>query len=163
MVWYTVSMGICVNCGKELVSSGRGRPQSRFCSQKCKDRITAQEKRAVKVAERGERRCPICDNVIPDTVTLKAVCCSRECGVTYQNRRRAKEKLERIRALDLKCERCGEPIPVMEKGKNRTKFCSWECKHAAMGARWRAKSPGYMRGYNYNLTEDQYANMLAAQ
>lgn len=42
-------------------------------------------------------------------------------------------------------------------------FCSPECKHLTQSARWRAKSPGYMRQYLYGITTDQYDALLAAQ
>jgi predicted nucleic acid-binding Zn ribbon protein len=153
-------MKTCEGCGAGLVYNGRGRPPSRFCSRKCKDAVKHQEKRAAKVAELGERKCPVCGNVIPDTVTLKAVCCSRECGIAHQNRIRAERKIKKFEARNPLCERCGLPIP---SGVGRTKFCSWECKHAAMGARYRASHPRPQLVYNYGITEDQYQAMLEDQ
>jgi len=150
----------CEACGTELIYNGRGRPPTRFCSPKCKDKIKHQEKRAAKVAEAGERRCPVCENVIPDTVTLKAVCCSRACWITYQNRIKAERKRKEFENRNPLCERCGLPIPA---GVGRTKFCSWECKHAAMGARYRTRHPSSLRMYNYGITEEQYQAMLEAQ
>ncbi len=102
-----------------MIYNGKGRPPSRFCSRKCKDKIKHEEKRAAKVAEIGERRCPVCENVIPDTVTLKAVCCSRECGITHQNRIKAGRKIKEFEDRNPLCERCGLPIPA---GVSRTKL-----------------------------------------
>lgn len=150
----------CEGCGAELIYNGRGRPPSRFCSRKCKDKIKHQEKRAAKVAAVGERRCPVCDNIIPDTVTLKAVCCSRACGVTYQNRIKAERKRKAFEDRNPLCEQCGLPIPA---GVGRTKFCSWECKHAAMGARYRQRRPRSQIEYVYGITHDQYQAMLEDQ
>src|SRR6266498_358695 len=153
-------MKSCEGCGTELIYNGKGRPPSRFCSRKCKDKIKHEEKRAAKVAEIGERRCPVCENIIPDTVTLKAVCCSRECGITHQNRIKAGRKIKEFEDRNPLCERCGLPIPA---GVSRTKFCSWECKHAAMGERYRKRNPGALRLYNYGVTEDHYQATLKAQ
>jgi hypothetical protein len=122
--------------------------------------MTAKEKRDRKVAERGERRCPVCEAAISDTVTLKAVCCSRACGVTHQNRLRAQRKREEFEAANPLCERCGLPIPA---GVGRTKFCSWKCKHAEMGARQRKRYPHYMRQYVHGVSPEQYAGMLDQQ
>jgi hypothetical protein len=154
-------MRTCEQCTEEIVYSGNGRPPTRFCSRKCKDAARHLERRAAKLAEAGERRCPVCDSVLPDTVTLKAVCCSRECGITHQNRIRAAAKLERLRELDRKCERCGESIPAERHGA--TKFCTTKCKQLAHAAVWRAKSPGYMRQYVYGITAEQFAKMLEDQ
>jgi len=151
----------CQECRNELVYSGRGRPPTQFCSRKCKDASRHKTRRAAAVDEKGERRCPVCESVIPDTVTLKAVCCSRTCGVTYQNRVRAEKKLARIKAEARRCIRCDDPIDPYRHGA--TKFCSTECKKLEMGARWRAKSPGYMRQYMYGLSEEMFQELLTAQ
>jgi len=153
-------MANCEACGTELIYNGKGRPPSRFCSRKCKDKIKHQEKRAAKVAELGERRCPVCGNVIPDTVTLKAVCCSRACGITYQNRIKAERKRREFEDRNPLCERCGLPIPA---GVGRRTYCSVECKRAAMGARYRQRHPSSLRRYNYGISEDQYQAMLKDQ
>lgn len=154
-------MRTCENCHQEIVYSGKGRPPTRFCSRKCKDAARHTERRAAAVEQRGERRCPVCDTVIPDTVTLKAVCCSRECGITHQNRVRAQRRLEGIRAEGRTCERCEAPIPADRHGA--TKYCSILCKRRAHSAVWRERSPGYMRQYLYGLTPEQYAEMLEEQ
>jgi hypothetical protein len=103
----------------------------------------------------------VCDAVIPSTVTLKARCCSRECGITYQNRKRTVEKIVRIAAERRMCEACGEPIPPERHGA--VKFCSWECKHRTHNAYYRERYRGRIRETLYGLTEDQYNDLLRAQ
>lgn len=102
----------------------------------------------------------MCDTIIPDTVTLKAVCCSRECGITHQNRVRAERKRKEFEDRNPLCEDCGLPIP---SGAGRVKFCSWECKHRTMSARWRERNPDYNRQRLYGLTPERYEELLEEQ
>lgn len=134
-----------------------------WCSRKCKDAARHRERRARAVAEAGERRCLVCHAVIPETVTLKAKCCSRECGVIYQNRKKAEARLATWSAEGRRCQRCGKAIPVPEHGKRRTIYCSAECKKQEMDARWRLRSPHYMRQYIYGLSQERFEAMLAEQ
>ena len=151
----------CENCGTELIYKGAGRRPTRFCSGKCKDKIKGQERRAAAVAKVGERRCRVCSNVIPDTVTLKAVCCSRACGVTYQNRRRDAVKKAQTLADRKPCEHCRGPIP--EGRTAQAIYCSWRCKHNSISESQRKTTPGYMRQYVYGVPPQQYAGMLDEQ
>jgi Recombination endonuclease VII len=103
----------------------------------------------------------VCSNTIPDTVTLKAVCCSPACGVTYQNRVRAQAKREQVIVDRKPCEHCQGPIPDSRRADSI--YCSWRCKHNAISQEQRRTSPGYMRRYNYGMTETQYLRMLEQQ
>jgi hypothetical protein len=160
-VRYSVLMRTCDHCKTELIYTGKGRPPTRFCSRKCKDAVKHLERRAAAVVARGERRCRVCANIIPDTVTLKAACCSRACGVTYQNQVRADAKRAVVLAERKPCEYCQGPIPETRRGGSI--YCSWRCKHNAVGAEQRKTSPGYMRQYMYGVTEAQYVEMLEQQ
>jgi predicted nucleic acid-binding Zn ribbon protein len=112
-------------------------------------------------AETGERRCPVCGNVIPDTVTLRAICCSRECGVTHQNRKRAEAKRAKVLADRKPCPECGGPLP--ETHSAHWTYCSTACKKKVNGRTWRAKSPEYMRKYLYGMAEGDFQAMLERQ
>jgi len=46
---------------------------------------------------------------------------------------------------------------------HRRKYCSPQCKSRALAVRWRAKAPGYMREYNYGLSDERYQALLASQ
>lgn len=151
----------CGNCDEEIVYSGKGRPPSLFCSRKCKDAVRYKERRAGLLAERSERRCPVCDSVIPKSVTLKAVCCSPKCGTTYSNRVRAQRRRAEVSAEKRVCQRCGDPIPVDRHGA--TKYCSTLCKQRAHSAKWRERSPHYMRQYLYGLTPEDFERLLEQQ
>lgn len=156
-------MKTCQQCGKDLVYSGKGRPSTRFCSQACKEAVQWRHLRAEALAERGERRCPICDTVIPEEVTLKAICCSRKCGDTYQNRKRAEAKRAKVRANRKPCEGCGGPIP--DEKHAHAKCCSDACTKRAYRNKHR-KSGGraaYMCKYLYGITEQQYADLMEKQ
>ena len=153
----------CQQCGEPITYSGRGRPPSRFCSRKCKDASRHQLRRAAAVAEAGERKCLTCGAVIPDWVTLRAKCCSRKCDVAWQNAKRAAARREEWAAEDLRCQGCGEPIPVPESGPRRTRYCSDRCKRRVQAAVWRARSPHYMREYLYGLSQERFESMLAEQ
>jgi len=94
-------------------------------------------------------------------MNLRAVTCSRECGVIHQNRVKQERKNAIKIATRKPCERCGGSIPEAPNGG--AKFCSPDCKKKTQDARWREKSPGYMREYLYGLTPDQFAAMLSDQ
>jgi hypothetical protein len=151
----------CQECGNDLVYSGRGRPPTQYCSRKCKDAVRGRARREAALANCGERRCYICDAVIPESVTLKARCCSRKCSERYQNKKRADDKHARILASRKPCPGCGGELS--ENLSSRWKYCSTACKKKHYGALWRAKSPGYMRSYLYGITEDEYASMMERQ
>lgn len=109
----------------------------------------------------GERRCLECGKPIPAEVTLKAKCCSRECGVAYQNHKRAEEKRARVLASRQPCAQCGGEIP--EDRKAGSIYCSPACKKLVNDAAWRLRSPHYMRQYLYGVTPEKYETLLAAQ
>lgn len=151
----------CEHCGQLM--TGRTSPRARYCSQGCKEAAVLRRKRAAALEAIGTRECLNCGKVIPESVTLKARCCSRECGVAWENEKRAAARRARWAAEELRCENCGEPIPVPEKGKRRTKYCSERCKHLVLGARWRQQASGYNRQKTYGITPEQFEAMLAAQ
>jgi hypothetical protein len=154
-------METCGNCGKELTYSGRGRPPSKYCSRSCKDAGRQRQRRAAAVEATGERRCLNCQGIIPEHVTLKAKCCSRDCGIAWNNRKRAEEKRIRTLAAREPCRGCGGPIP--EEARAGTAYCSTACKRRSKSAAWRARSPHYMRQYLYGVTPGQYQAMLTKQ
>lgn len=151
----------CQACGVELVYGGRGRPPTAFCSRKCKDAAKQKRRREAAVEERGERRCLACDVVISESVTLKAKCCSRKCRDDYENRKKAELKREEVLAERKPCPQCGGALP--EELSSRWRYCSTECKKKFHDARWRERSPHYMRQYLYGITEEEYAALLEAQ
>jgi predicted nucleic acid-binding Zn ribbon protein len=99
--------------------------------------------------------------LIPPEVTLKAKCCSRECGIAYQNRKRAEEKRAKLLAERGPCPGCGGEIPPEKSG--RWKYCSTACKRRVMSARWRERAPHYMRQYLYGISQAEYEAKLAEQ
>lgn len=151
----------CANCGKEITYSGRGRPPSKYCSRPCKDAGRHKERRAAAVEATGERRCLNCGTVIPERITLKAKCCSRECGIAWQNRKRAEAKRARVLATRQPCENCGGEIPDSRRGGSI--YCSPACKKQVNDVAWRARSPHYMRQYLYGISQQEYEALLAAQ
>lgn len=150
-------------CGGRLSASTRGRPQSRFCSRKCKDDFRHAENRAQTQLKRAEQRCEHCSGPIPLDAGSRVRTCSKVCGVAWQNVKRAEAKRAAWRAEGLRCQCCEQLIPVPESGRRRTKFCSLECKKRVQDARWRERSPGYMRQYLYGVTPEQWAAALEAQ
>ncbi|SRR6266536_2720793 len=149
----------------ELLAS-RTSARAKYCTPQHKDDAIAKARRAAAVAAAGERRCPVDGNVIPPEVTLKKKCCSPKCSEIWQNRKRAETRLAAWQATDPRCQRqgCDEPIPVPKPGeRRRSKYHSAECKKAEMDERWRERHPHYNRLYNYGITEEQWAAMLAAQ
>jgi len=156
-------MGTCEICGTPLSRSARGRPQTRFCSSECKNKGNARDRRQRALEAAGERKCLNCGTLLPDSLTLKAKCCSVACNTAWQNKKKADARIARWRDEDLHCERCGKPIPVPETGSRRTKYCSAECKKAEMDQRWRERSPGFMRQYLYGITPEQWLETWDAQ
>lgn len=154
-------MSTCANCGRALTKPALGRPQSKFCSRKCKD-----EYRTKVEAENRQRRlagriCASCSGPIPEGRNSRALTCSPECGVDYQNKVKADAKRARWEATKPNCGFCGGEIPATSRAGS--KFCSPRCKGNAHSAIWRQRQGGYMRQYLYGLTPEQYAEMLAEQ
>jgi predicted nucleic acid-binding Zn ribbon protein len=154
-------MNTCYVCGSPLVWSGRGRPPTTYCSPKCKDAGINLKQRAARLAAAGERRCLVCGTVIPDSVTLKAKCCSPKCSEIFQNRKRAEAKRERKLASRQECAQCGGKIP--EGRRAGALYCSYACKKKVNDAAWRLRSPHYMREYMYDMGQEEYEALLAAQ
>jgi len=111
--------------------------------------------------KRAGRICAQCGQPVPITRNNRSVTCSRECGVAYQNAKRAADKAAHKLATRPPCLDCGGPIPPERHGG--AKFCSPECKKRAMAVRWRAKWPHYMRQYLYGVTPDEYEAMMLSQ
>ncbi len=114
-----------------------------------------------RIARRVGRVCEQCGGSIPEDRNNRAKTCSPECGVTYQNAVKARAKRARWEAVKPTCGGCGGEIPPERHAGS--KYCSPVCKKRVMDARWREKSPGYMRGYLYGITPERYAEMLAEQ
>jgi hypothetical protein len=151
----------CETCGRALKVGGRGRPQTKYCSRRCKDAARTAEHRLAVNAKLTARKCENCGGQMPATAGGKARTCSRLCGVAWQNAKRTAKRRAEWLASNPTCERCSKPIP--ETRRAGVKFCSAECKRNATSARWRENAPGYMRGYLYGLSAGDYEAMLAAQ
>lgn len=151
----------CESCGKALRTQGRGRPQTKYCSSKCKDDARTAANRRLVAAKLAARRCANCEGPLPGGAGGKARTCSRECGVAWQNSKRAAKRRAEWEASNPRCQHCESPIP--ESRRAGVKFCSTDCKKATTDARWREKSPGYMRRYLYGLTDEQYEALLTRQ
>lgn len=161
----------CERCGKEFAAR---KWNARFCSRECVEAAHHERRRNLALEERGERRCLNCNRIIPPKVTLKAKCCSPKCSEAWQNKRRADAKRAEAEARYAAwaaetryCARgqCGKklPVPAIGQGRHLTKYCSPECRKKDAAARWRMRSPHYMRQYLYGLTRDQFEALLAAQ
>jgi predicted nucleic acid-binding Zn ribbon protein len=133
---------------------------ARFCSQSCKEAARAAAKTAQIASRRAGRICVECAAPIPLTASGKALTCSRQCGVRYQNRRK-QEARESGRGVRPNCGSCGRQIPNDRRWG--TIFCSFECKQREHSRRSRERSPHYMRRYLYGITREQYEALLEAQ
>lgn len=144
----------CQHCGKDLAGK---RPNSMFCNIRCKEAARAAEQQAERAVLRAGRICVWCGNAF-ESESGRALTCSRECGVQFQNAKRSARRLDR---LERKCESCGGPVPVLRR--LGAIYCSEACKRNAISVRWRERAPGYMRRYLYGVTPEQYAALLAKQ
>lgn len=151
--------GPCRQCGQPVPETRQA--HAVYCSDACKTEAVEQRRRSAGLIAAGERRCLNCGKLIAPEVTLKAKCCSRECGVAYQNQKRAEAQRERVLADRQPCRQCGGEIPESRRGGSV--YCSTACKRRAKSATWRERSPGYMREYLYGVTPEQYEAALAAQ
>jgi len=151
-------METCRQCDSAII--GRTK-RAAFCSYACKQTWQLAEFRALTRERLAGRTCIVCSAPITSG-SGKARTCSRACGVRWQNEKRSIANRAKWEAEKKPCVRCGQEI-----GANRrigVLYCSWFCKHSVTGARWREKSPGYMRRYLYNgFTHEQYVALLEAQ
>jgi predicted nucleic acid-binding Zn ribbon protein len=109
---------------------------------------------------RQGRICVVCGSAIAMTMSSKAICCSRECSVKYQNGKKQAAR-DAAKATRGPCVYCGGVIPP--ERRNNVLYCSSNCKHNAISARQRVRAPHYMREYLYGITAEQYEGMLKAQ
>jgi hypothetical protein len=105
---------VCKKCGKPFVSIN---PDAKYCSTKC-----AGESRVKEVHYRTKRKkvCPICGKDF-ETIKKSQICCSPECG-SKQGHETLKEYFT--------CKYCGKPFWC--ENAFRMKFCSRECRNAAI-------------------------------
>lgn len=154
-------MRTCRNCSTPLIQPPLGRPQTDFCSRTCKDAVRSAAQIAARAARRMGRVCAHCSGPIPESRNYRSKTCSPKCGEAYQNRRRQEGKRSAWLASKPPCGFCEDEIPQSRPAGSM--YCSVQCKRSALSARWRAKSPGYMRQYLYGITPDTYEAMLTAQ
>jgi hypothetical protein len=155
----------CAHCNGPIDAhgrgtSGRGRPP-KYCSRKCLDDSRTAISSAQRKAKRQGRVCEWCGSPIGPAMNARTRCCSRECGWKLNNKQRVAQRTAARRARLRHCAFCGQPVPDTRHAG--AIYCSPEHKKRAQDAKWRAKSPGYMRQYLYGLTEEQYQAMLASQ
>lgn len=148
----------CRNCGKEIV--GRTR-RAIFCDYECKEAWHLAKARAASALRRTGRVCVRCSGPIPDGGSGKARTCSQACRVAWQNEKRQAVRRSVWLAVKQPCRHCGGEIA--DTARTGSLYCSQRCKKQALDARWRAKSPGYMRQYLYGVTPEQYAELLDQQ
>lgn len=150
----------CPHChGPVGTTPKRGRPRL-FCSKACKEAHRAEQQKAERAERLVGRMCIVCGAAI-ESRNGRAKTCSPACGIKYQNDRRQQGRREAWEATNPTCAECGEPIPATRRVG--VKYCSWDCKHKAMNANWRARAPHYMRQYIYGITAEQFASLLEAQ
>jgi hypothetical protein len=107
------------------------------------------------------RKCLICGGSMAGFRSTKAKCCSKDCSVKWQNTKRAEERRAQGLADRQPCQHCGGPIS--DDRRFDSLYCSLACKKAVLDARWREKSPGYMRQYLYGVTPEQYETLMMTQ
>ena len=103
---------ICPNCGKEFVVT----PGRRYCSDECREAARAQRLDARKKALNG-LFCKICGEPLTGK---QSMFCSPEC-----ERKRGRADKKHIPRI---CENCGKAF----EGSRVQRFCSKECKYAAI-------------------------------
>lgn len=148
----------CVRCGNDLAGK---RPNAMYCSTECKQADRDDVRRADVELRRKDRFClnPGCGNPLPESMSTKAVCCSKPCSEKYQQLK--KRDARRSNRPPCQNPKCGKPIPPSRRAG--VMYCSEDCKKVVVSARWRARAPHYMRQYLYGITGEEYEAMLAAQ
>lgn len=153
----------CARCGGLIPQSRRFGAQ--FCSSGCKDAEMDSRKRAVVIARRGSRRteCAWCSTPIEQTRSDQRFC-SRKCADDWRNEQTRLRTLRAKKALDRKCEVCGERIPSARP--TQSIYCSPECKRsgtALNNPKQRRTTIERNRMRLYGLTDTEYQTLLAAQ
>ena len=148
---------VCATCSAPLINKSSA---AVYCSDPCKARGWQKVEKAASLERRTGRLCVVCGNVV-QSLAGRAKTCSRECGIRWANVQKQERRRAEWNATEHRCPQCGEAFPTDRRAGSV--YCSPECKKKAMDARWRERSPHYMRRYLYGVTPEQTAAMLAAQ
>lgn len=155
----------CAHCGQPMV--GRKTTRAKFCSPKCKEDARSELDKIERRIRNLGRTCEWCGVPLPEDAPANALTCSAKCGYSRSNHisgRSAARREARRAEWDANrpdCVGCGVRIP--DDRRVGVKFCSPECKKRTQDARWRERSPGYMRQYIYGLSHEQFVAMLDEQ
>lgn len=155
----------CAHCGTPMAN--RKTLRAKFCSVECKNDARSELEKLARRVNNSGRTCEWCGGPMRDDAPANALTCSPKCGWSRSNHvagnaaKRREARRAAWEATKPPCAECGGEIPSTRRPG--VKFCSVECKKKAQGARWRAAAPGYMRRYNYGMTDEQYAALLDKQ
>lgn len=148
----------CLQCGRDLAGK---RPNARFCDSACKEASYSAANQAVVAAKRVGRTCVWCKGPLGATQSGKAQTCSLKCRNDWQNSKRDTQRQVEWDARKQPCPACGKDIP--SDRKRGTIYCSEPCRRKVLSARWRERSPGYMRQYHYGISPEDFDALLASQ
>lgn len=119
----------CGFCGNSYIPNNI---VQRYCSLLCNSRMKGKKESIEKALARGTRACRGCGEMF-NPLRRDALSCSRECGVNYQNRTKAKRKLDALGGKEAilaprPCLWCKEDfVPTNLTIAARQKFCSQSC------------------------------------
>lgn len=116
----------CKECGAEY----EGHPNSRYCSDKCREKAINDYQIAVRGKYKpsiGPRPCRWCGKVFEPASGKAQVYCCADCrreSIKQQNQNQVRKPKEKIPVL-VKCKHCGKEFMALNKKKV---FCSIPCR-----------------------------------
>ncbi len=149
----------CGYCNREFPSSEKARA-SKFCSRDCASAGSVTDLRRDRARESSinnffdgelpikieltERTCEWCDKSFLPTVK-KQITCSRSCGTSYGNFKKAKNS-----DVLLSCLNCHEEFHCPFNKRNERKFCKFECSTKYRYPNPKSKNDKDLADYNVN-------------
>ena len=145
---------ICPECEHSFdISRQEAKRGRRFCSRTCANRFN-QPKDPTK---RSMFTCDWCNKIFEEWTYRQPRFCSNQCRSEFAARQPRPRTRRPANFLSLTCEWCGHTYTIhkniIENPIRETRFCSAECKYAAMSVAYRGKgNPNWTE----NKTESHY-------
>jgi hypothetical protein len=154
----------CEQCGQPIPKGRRW--GAKYCSTTCKQAALDAEKHAALLTARATRNrtCGWCKEPLSVDKRFGTRFCSQKCSDDWNNHQKALSAKRAKKAAREPCAVCEGPIP--ESRNAHAIYCSPDCKgrsQQASSPKKRKTRQDYNRRYLYDMTQERFDAMLAAQ